>query len=66
MRIALWRERRHTEKLLKEQLFAITAEIRTLKDDLAAKLESVDTSASLIAGELARRNNDLPSKGNGT
>ena len=62
-RIALRRERRHTEKLLKDQFFAIKAEIGLTEERILAKLEDIDTSVSLIAGELARRNSDPPSNG---
>ena len=65
IRVALWRERRHTEKLVKDQLLAINAEIGLVEQKMLAKLEGLDTSVSLIAGELARRNNDPPSNGTG-
>jgi hypothetical protein len=65
MRIALWRERKHTEKLLKDQLLAITAEIRLAEERVVAKLEGLDASANLIAGELARRSGDPPPSGTG-
>src|ERR1017187_8759905 len=61
--IALWRERRHTEKLLNGLLVAIKAEIGLAEQRTMAKLEDIDTSVSLIAGELARRNGDPPSNG---
>ena len=63
VRIALWRERRHTERLLKDQLLAIKAEIRLVDQRMMAKLEEIDTSMSLIAGELARRSSDPPANG---
>ena len=59
-RIALRRERRHTKKLLEGLLLAINAEIGLVEERISAKLEDIDTSVSLIAGELARRNNDPP------
>lgn len=66
IRIALWRERRHTEKLLNGLLAAIKTEIGLAEQRMLAKLEDIDTSVSLIAGELARRNSDPPSKGTGS
>jgi hypothetical protein len=54
-RIALRRERRHTEKMLKGLLLALNAEIRLVEKGIWAKLEDIDASVSLIAGELARR-----------
>ena len=65
VRIALWRERRHTERLLKDQFLAIKAEIRLGEEKVLAKLEGIDTSVSLIAGELARRANDPTPDGSG-
>ena len=65
-RIALRRERRHTEKLLKDQFFAIKAEIGLTEERILAKLEDIDTSVSLIAGELARRNSDPPPSSTGS
>lgn len=64
--IALWRERRHTEKLLKGQLLAIKTEIGLLAEKMSVKLEDIDTSVGLIAEELVRRSNDPPSKGTGS
>jgi hypothetical protein len=60
VRIALWRERRHTETLLKDQLLAIKTEIGLVEKRMMAKLEDVDASVSLVAGELARRSSDPP------
>jgi hypothetical protein len=60
-RIALWRERRHTERLLKDHFLAIKAEIGLVEKRVLAKLEDIDTSVSLIAGELARQNSDYGS-----
>ena len=65
-RIALRRERRHTEKLLKGLLLAINSEIGLVEERMLAKLEDIDTSVSLIAGELARRNSDPPLNGTAT
>jgi hypothetical protein len=65
-RIALWRERRHTERLLKDQLLATKAEIGLVEERILAKLEEIDTSVSLIARELARRSSDPPSNGTGS
>ena len=64
--IALWRERRHTEKLLNGLLVAIKAEIGLVEKRTLAKLEDIDTSVGLIAGEIARRNSDPPSNGSGS
>lgn len=64
--IALWRERRHTEKLLKGLLVAIKTEIGLLEDRMLTKIEDIDTSVSLIAGELSRRSSDPPSNGTGS
>ncbi|MGA2269048.1 MAG: hypothetical protein ABSH44_11320 [Bryobacteraceae bacterium] len=61
--LALWRERRHTEKLLNGLLVAIKAEIGLAEERTLAKLEDIDTSVGLIAGELARRNSNPPSNG---
>jgi len=61
IRIALWRERRHTEKMLNSLLVAIKTEIGLLEERMSTKLEDIDTSVSLIAGEVARRNSDPPS-----
>ena len=66
VRIALWRERRHTEGLLNDQLLAIKAEIGLVEEKILAKLDGLDTSVSLIAGELAHRNSDPPSNGTGS
>lgn len=65
-RIALRRERRHTEKLLKGLLLAINAKIGLVEERALAKLEDIDTSVSLIAGELARRNSGPPPSGTGS
>jgi hypothetical protein len=59
-RIALWHERRHTENLLKDLLLAINAEIGLVEQRMLTKLGDIDTSVSLIAGELARRSSDPP------
>jgi hypothetical protein len=64
-RIALWRERRHTQRLLKDQFLAIKAEIGLVEERILAKLEDIDTSVGLIAGELARRSCDPPPNGTG-
>ena len=66
VRIALWRERRHTERLLKEHVLAIRSDIGQLGERMLAKLDGIDTSVKLIAGELARRDADPPSKGTGS
>jgi hypothetical protein len=58
IRIALWRERRQTEKLLNSLLVAIKAEIGLVKGRILAKFEDIDTSVGLVAGELARCSND--------
>lgn len=63
--IALWRERRHTEKLLNGLLIAIEAEIGLKEERTLTKLEEIDTALGLVAGELARRTSDPPSKGTG-
>jgi hypothetical protein len=63
IRIALWRDRRHTEKLLKSLLLGINTEIGLVEERILAKLEDIDTSVSLIAREFARRNGDPPSNG---
>jgi hypothetical protein len=60
-KIALWQERRHTEKLLDSLLVAIKTEIGLVEGRILAKIEDIDTSISLVAGELARRSNDPPS-----
>jgi hypothetical protein len=65
-RIALRRERRHTERMLKGLLHAIDTEIGFLEKKILAKLEDIDTSVSLIAGELARRSSDPPLNGTGS
>ena len=62
IRIALWRERSHTAQLLKDQLLAISADIGLVEKRMLAKLEDIDASLNLIAGELARRADD-PSSG---
>jgi len=64
--IALWRERRHIEKLLNSQLAAIKTEIGLMEERILAKLEDIDVSVSLIAREFARRNGDPPSNGTGS
>ncbi len=64
--IALWRERRHTEKLLKGLLPGINTEIGLVEERILAKVEDIDTSVSLIAREFARRNCDPPSNGAGS
>jgi len=56
-------ERKHTEKLLDGMLLAINAQIGFTEEKVLAKLDGIDTSVSLIAGELARRSNDPPSGG---
>lgn len=66
VRIALWRERRHTERLLKEHVLGIRSEIGLTEEKILAKLESIDTSVSLIAGEIARRSGDPPPSGTGS
>jgi hypothetical protein len=63
IRIALWRDRKHTEKLLKDLLVAIETEIGLLDKRISGKLQDIDTSVSLIAGELARRSSDQPPGG---
>ena len=65
-RIALRRERRHTEKMLKGLLLAINTKIGLVEERMLAKLEDIDTSVSLIAGELACRNSDPPLNGTGS
>lgn len=52
--------------MLKGLLLAINSEIGLAEDRMLAKLEDIDTSVSLIAGELARRNSDPPSNGTGS
>jgi len=59
--IALWREGRHTDKQLNGLLVAIKTEMGLVEQRLLARLEELDTSVSLIARELARRNSDPPS-----
>jgi hypothetical protein len=66
LRIALWRDRRHTEKLLNGLFAAVKTEIRLLEERMSAKLENIDTSVSLVAGELARQNSDPPSTNAGS
>ena len=46
-------------------LVAINTEIGLAEQKMLAKLEDIDTSVSLIAGELVRRNSDPPSNGTG-
>lgn len=65
-RIALRRERRHTEKMLKGLLLAINTKIGLVEERTLAKLEDIDTSVGLIAGELARRSSDAPSNDTGS
>ena len=60
IRIALWRERRYTEKLLNGLLAAIKAENGLMEERILAKLENIDTSVSLVARELAGRSSDAP------
>jgi hypothetical protein len=60
IRIALWRDRRHTEKLLTSLLATIRAEIGLMEKRMLAKLEDIDTSVGLVAGELGRRSSDPP------
>jgi hypothetical protein len=64
--IALWRERRHTEKLLDGLRGAINTEIGLLQERVLAKLENIDTCVSLVAGELARRSSDPPASDAGS
>jgi len=64
--LALWRERRHTERLLNSLLVAIKAEIGLVEERTSAKLEEIDTSVGLIARELARRSGGPPSNGTGS
>lgn len=52
--------------MLKGLLLAVNAEIGRVEERTLAKLEDIDTSVSLIAGELARRNSDPPSNGTGS
>jgi hypothetical protein len=66
VRNALWRERRHTERLVKDQFLATSNEIGLLEKRMLAKLEDIDASVSLVAGELARRSGDPPSNGTGS
>ncbi|MGD0499088.1 MAG: hypothetical protein ABSC23_11690 [Bryobacteraceae bacterium] len=66
IRIALWRDRRRTEKLLSGLRAAVESEIGLLEERLMAKLESIDTSVSLVAGELARRGDEPQSGGAGS
>lgn len=63
IRIALWRDRTHTDKLLNGLLADINTEIALLDKRISAKLQDIDTSLSLIAGELARRSSDPPKGG---
>jgi hypothetical protein len=62
LRIALWRERRQTEKLLNRLLVAIKTEIGRLEGRMLAELENIDASIGLVAGELARHADDPPMK----
>jgi hypothetical protein len=64
--IALWRERRHIEKLLNGLLVDINTEIGLLDKRMSAKLQDIDTSLSLIARELARRASEPPAGYTGT
>jgi hypothetical protein len=66
IRIALWRERRHTEKLLNGLFAAVNSKIGLLEERTLATLEDIDNSVSLVAGELARRSNDPPPGGAGS
>ena len=54
-------ERRYAEKLFNGQFLAIKAEIGNLEQQMSAKFEEIETSLSLIAREIVRRNRDLPS-----
>ena len=65
-RQALKRERRHTEKLLNGLLVAIKTEIGLVEERMSAKLEDIDTSVCLVAGELAHRSSNPPSGGTGS
>jgi len=62
IRKALKRERRHTERLLNGLLVAINAEIGRVEERMLTKLEDIDTSVSLVARKLARRDGHSPSK----
>ena len=52
--------RRHAEKLLTSLLATIRAEIGLMEKRMLAKLEDIDTSVGLVAGELGRRSSDPP------
>ena len=54
-------ERKYTEKLLNGLLVAIKTEIGLAERRIMAKFEEVDASLNLIATELARHADDLPS-----
>ena len=54
-------ERKYTEKLFNGLPVAIKTEIGLAERRIMAKMEEIDTSLGLIAGEIARRANDPPS-----
>jgi len=54
-------ERKHTEKLLDHLYLAIKTEVALVEKRMTTKLEDIDASLNLIAGELARRGEDPPS-----
>jgi len=58
-------ERRYTEKLFNSLLLAINTEMGFAEQRMIAKFEEIDTSLSLIAHEIARRD-DPPSDGTGS
>jgi transposase len=47
-------------------LVDIKADIGLVEERMLAKLEDIDTSVGLVAGELARRNSDPPANGHGS
>jgi hypothetical protein len=52
--------------MLKGLLLAINTKIGLVEERTLAKLEDIDTSVGLIAGELARRSSDAPSNDTGS
>ncbi len=60
---ALKRERKRTEQLLDELRGAISAEIAQMEERVQRKLEDIDASLSLIAGELSQQGGEQDADG---
>jgi len=56
---ALKRERKRTREMFDEFLLAVKAEIGYMEERVGQKLYQIDTSVSLMAQELSRKDRDL-------